>query len=529
MNKVVLVVLDGVGTRAVNAGNAVAAANMPNIRRLWQEGVTRILGAAGVYVGKLPGETGDSEVGHLTMGSGKIIKQDSVRVTELLESGQLFDELEWKETVAWVKERGSVLHFSGLSSDETTHGDIRHLYLMLERAADEGVEKVRVHLILDGRDTPPQSALEYVDELERRLAVLRERGLDYRVADGIGREWGVMDRYYADVARVERGYRLWVYGEGRQFGSAREAIETVRGEQPEIQDQFFPEFVVVSEAGEPVGLIHDEDALIFYNFRADRAIEIAEVFDSPAGWYSRFDLGKRPEVRFVGMTEYDEDQNIPRRYFVKKPNYDPVLMEVLQKAGVRSFATSESFKYGHITFYFDGLRKEPFYGETAVEVKSGPNLLQSRPWMECAEITDVLIEALPEYDFCRVNYTNGDMLGHIADMESSVLAMEAVDLQMGRVMEACKEAGAVLVVTADHGNIEEIMYEDGSPKTAHTTNPVPFTIWGVAGSGGSGSGGSFDVRLKEGDFGLANVAATVAELLGVEADEGWGESLIDNA
>ncbi len=418
---------------------------------------------------------------------------------------------EWKNTVAWVKEHGSTLHFSGVSSDGSVHANINHLYAMLDRVAEEGVQRVRVHLLLDGRDRPPQSALVYVDELERRLAEFRERGLDYAVADGIGREFGIADRYYADIPRLERGYRLWTLGEGREFASAREAIETIREEDPEIQDQFFPAFVVAGSDG----LVKDGDAIIYYDFRADRAIEIAEVFDSPKGWYDRFDLGQRPEVRFVGMTEYDEDRGIPQHYFIKKPEYGPVLAEVLERAEIKSYAISESYKYGHITFYFDGLRKEPFFGETAVEITSGPNLLASRPWMKCAEITDALLLALPEYDFLRVNYTNGDMVGHIAEMESSIVALEAVDIQMGRLMDAVAKLGGVMVVLADHGNIEEITYEDGSPKTAHTTNPVPLTIWGLSG-----------VKLRQGDMGLANVAAAGAGLLGVKPDPSWQTGLI---
>lgn len=510
---VVLVVLDGVGESEVRDGNALLAAELPNLRKLWDEGATISIEASGEYVGKTAGEPGDSEVGHLTMGSGKVVAQDVVRVGEFIDSGELFKNKEWTDTVAWVKERSSTLHFSGITSDGAIHSDIRHLYKMLDMAAKQGVQRVRVHLLLDGRDRPPQSALEYVDELEKRLERFRMQGLDYWVADGIGREMGIADRYYADLPRLERGYQLWVNGAGREFETAREAIEAMRAEQPDIQDQFLQAFVI-KEKGRPVGLVQDGDAIIYYDFRADRAIEIAEVFDSPKGWYDRFELGQRPDVRFVGMTEYDGDREIPQHYFVKKPSYNPVLMEVLQEAGVNSFAISESFKYGHITFYFDGLKKEPFYGETTVEIKSGLNLLKSRPWMGCAEITDALLGALPNYDFLRVNYANGDMVGHIAEMESSRVAMEAIDIQMGRLMEEVSKIGGVLVVTADHGKIEEITYEDGTPKTAHTNNPVLFTVWGTK------------VKLKDGKFGLANVAATVADLLGVKPDKTWDESLI---
>ncbi len=512
---VVLVVADGFGITQRAEGNPLAVARIPNLRKLWREGQTRLLGASGHYVGRADGIPGDSEVGHLALGSGKIIPQDAERITELIASGALFQGEEWQATLEWVKSRQSTLHFGGITSDGAIHADIRHLYAMLAVAAREGVQKVRVHLVLDGRDRPPQSALEYVDELERQLAEYRAEGLDYQVADGIGREWGIADRYYADLPRLERGYRLWTLGEGRPFASAREAILALRADDPKVQDQFLPAFVIVGADQAPVGLVQDDDAIIYYDFRADRAVEIAEVFDSPAGWYQRFDLGQRPAVRFVGMMEYDEDRGIPQHYFAKKPNYAPVLAEVLQRAGVRSYAISESFKYGHITFYFDGLKKEPFYGETTVEIPSGPNLLASRPWMKCAEITDALLEALPNYDFLRVNYPNGDMVGHLADLEAGVVAVEAVDLQLGRLMEAVTAAGGVLVVTADHGAIEELTYEDGTAKTSHTTNPVFLSIYGAA------------VKLKPGDYGLANLASTLAELLGVEPDPSWQPGLLE--
>lgn len=518
MSRVVLVVMDGIGLRESEAGNAVKQARIPNLQKLWREGATTTLGASGTYVGMDNGEQGNSEVGHLALGTGQILAQDARRVDEWLGllgvPSELPTSVYWQEIRARAK-HGGTLHISGIFGSGRVHSDVKHFYAVLAQAAKDGIKRVRLHLLTDGKDVPPQSSLEYVDKVEQVFADYNKQGFDYAIADGGGREVIVCDRYYSNIDWVEKGYKLWTTGETRAFKSAREAIETYRQENPEQQDQFMPTFVLPDSDG----CIKDGDALFFFNFRADRAIEISEVFDSPKGWYDRFDISDRPDVLFVGLMHYDSDRNIPSHYLMQKPKYNNVLAEVLQKAGKKSFAVSESWKFGHVTFYWDGLRSAPFFGETVVDIPATNTPFVDRPWMKSAEITDELVKSLDsgEFDFLRANYPNGDMVGHSAELDPTIVSVEAVDLAIGRLMDACKKAGAVLIATADHGKAEELVYKDGTPMTSHTLNRVPFTIWNHQG----------DLNLESGEeYGLANVAATVAELLGVAPDPSWKRSLI---
>jgi len=510
--------MDGIGLRESAEGNAVKLARLPNLEQLWREGVNTTLGASGPYVGMDKGEQGNSEVGHLALGSGQILAQDARRVDEWL--GLLGEPSELPKSLAWQEIRsralaGGTLHISGIFGAGRVHSDVKHFYAILDQAAKDDIKRVRLHLLTDGKDVPPQSALEYVDKVEQVFTDYNKRGFDYAIADGGGREVIICDRYYSNIEWVENGYKLWVRGEARPFPSARAAIEAYRAEDPEQQDQFMPTFVIP----ESDGCIKDGDALIFFNFRADRAIEISEVFDSPEGWYDRFDISDRPDVLFVGMMHYDPDRNIPSRYLMQKPKYRNVLAESLEQAGKKSFAISEGWKFGHVTFYWDGLKSAPFFGETVVDVPATKPPFVNQPWMQSTEITDHLIAAIEsgEYDFLRVNYPNGDMVGHSAELGPTIIAVEAVDLAVGRLMEACKAANITLIVTADHGKAEELVYADGTPMTSHTLNRVPFTIWNHTG----------ELALRQDqDCGLANIAATVAELLGVAAHSGWKPSLI---
>jgi 2,3-bisphosphoglycerate-independent phosphoglycerate mutase len=516
--------MDGIGLRESEQGNAVKLARTPNLWKLWGEGKTISLGASGRFVGLDDGEQGNSEVGHLALGSGQILLQDAGRVDEwlgLLDApSKLPTAPAWQEVLARCKsgdnQTAGTLHISGIFADGRVHADVKHFYAILDQAAKDGIKRVRLHLLTDGKDVPPQSALEYIDKVEQVFADYNKQGFDYAIADGGGRETIVCDRYYSDIGWVEKGYKLWVHGEARAFKSAREAIETYRAENSEQQDQFMPIFVLP----ESDGCIKDGDALIFFNFRADRAIEISETFDAPKEWYKHFDISDRPDVLFVGMMHYDPDRNIPSRYLMQKPEYSNVLAEALAKAGKKSFAVSESWKFGHVTFYWDGLKSAPFFGETVVDIPATKAPFVNRPWMKSDEITDSLINALDggEFDFLRCNFPNGDMVGHSAELLPTLMTVEAVDLAMGRIMKACEKTGTVLIATADHGKAEELIYEDGSPRTAHTTNRVPFTVWNYQG----------DLALRDSeDSGLANVAATVAELLDVTPDAVWQQSLIE--
>jgi len=510
--------MDGIGLRDSEQGNAVKLARTPNLDKLWQDGATTSLGASGTYVGMDNGEQGNSEVGHLALGTGQILAQDARRVDEWLGllglPSQLPTALAWQEVRARAQ-HGGTLHISGIFADGRVHSDVKHFYAILAQAAKDGIKRVRLHLLTDGKDVPPQSALEYVDKVEQVFADYNQQGFDYAIADGGGREVIICDRYYSNISWVEKGYKLWTTGEARAFKSAREAIETYRAEDPDQQDQFMPTFVIP----ESDGTIKDGDALIFFNFRADRAIEISEVFDSPAGWYHRFDISGRPDVLFVGLMHYDPDQNIPSRYLMQKPKYTNVLAEILEQSGKKSFAVSESWKFGHITFYWDGLKSAPYFGETVVDIPATQTPFVDRPWMKSAEITDQLIQALDtgEFDFLRANYPNGDMVGHSSELDPTIQSVEAVDLAIGRLMQACEKTGAILVVTADHGKAEELIYPDGTPMTSHTLNRVPFTIWNY----------QEPITLCPGqECGLANVAATVAQLLDLPPHPSWQKSLI---
>ncbi|MCL2371676.1 2,3-bisphosphoglycerate-independent phosphoglycerate mutase [Candidatus Saccharibacteria bacterium] len=518
MSKVVLVVMDGIGLRESSVGNAVKLARLPNLEKLWSEGVSTTLGASGTYVGMDNGEQGNSEVGHLALGSGQILAQDARRVDEWLgligEPSQLPTSLAWQEVRARAL-AGGTLHISGIFGGGRVHSDVKHFYAILDQAAKDGIKRVRLHLLTDGKDVPPQSSLEYIDKVEQVFADFNKQGFDYAIADGGGREVIICDRYYSNIEWVERGYKLWVRGEAPAFKSARKAIEHYRSEDPEQQDQFMPTFVIPDSDG----TIKDGDALIFFNFRADRAIEVSEVFDCPKEWYEHFDISDRPDVLFVGMMHYDPDRNIPSRYLMQKPKYTNVLAEALQAAGKKSFAISEGWKFGHVTFYWDGLKSAPYFGETVVDVEATKTPFVDQPWMKSREITDQLVAAIEsdEYDFLRANYPNGDMVGHSAELEPTIISVEAVDLAIGRLMVACKKAGYILIATADHGKAEELVYEDGTPMTSHTLNRVPFTIWDYPG----------EITLRQdSDCGLANIAATVAELLDVPSHPSWKKSLI---
>ena len=392
---------------------------------------------------------------------------------------------------------------------------------MLTEAKKEGVKRARVHILLDGRDVPATSALTYVDMLEAKLAELNDDTFDGKIASGGGRMKITMDRYRANWDMVKRGWDTHVHGIGRQFASATEAIETYRKENEGVIDQDLPAFVIAKD-GKPVGTINDGDSVILFNFRGDRAIEISEAFDSEN--FDAFDRGRMPDVRFAGMLQYDGDLKLPKRFLVEPPCIKNTLSEFLVKRDVKQFAISETQKYGHVTYFWNGNRSEKFSEtlETYEEIPSDRVSFDERPWMKSAEITDRVIEVIrsKEYGFVRLNYPNGDMVGHTGNMDATVIGVEAVDLALARMIHAIDETGAVLVITADHGNADQMLEKNKKgvlqPRTAHSLNPVPFIIY------------NSDVKelTPEGEIGLANVAATVAELLGFEPEKCWKPSLI---
>ena len=484
---VVLVIMDGVGYGKYQEGDAVAAAQLQYLPALEAQNPHTRLKAHGKAVG-LPSDDdmGNSEVGHNAMGCGRVFNQGAALVSQSIESGGMFTGHAWKEVCAAVQSSGGTLHFIGLFSDGNVHSHVDHLKAMIQRAKQEGIKKVRIHVLFDGRDVGETSALDYLDPFEAFLQAQRSPDFDVRIASGGGRMWITMDRYGANWTMVERGWKTHVHGEARQFASAREAVETYRREIPGIIDQDLKEFTV-AEAGVPIGAIHDGDSVVYFNFRGDRALEITAAFENDA--FSHFDRGRRPQVCYAGMMEYDGDTHVPRRFLVSPPSINRTMGEYLAAAGVRTLAISETQKYGHVTYFFNGNRTGKFDEalETFQEIKSDVVPFEQRPWMKCAEITDVVAEAMGSgnYDFIRLNYPNGDMVGHTGVYQAVICAMEGMDLQLGRLVKAAQEAGAVLVITADHGNSDdmfehqkktgEVVYKaDGSPKakTSHSLKIV---------------------------------------------------------
>ena len=534
---VLTVIMDGVGLAPDTISNAVAGAYTPTLDMLMEKYPMVSLKAHGTAVG-LPSDDdmGNSEVGHNALGAGQVFEQGAKLVSNSIESGKMFTSDTWQAIVSNVKTSGGVLHFLGLFSDGNVHSHIDHLKAMIVRAKEEGVSTVRVHILIDGRDVGETSALDYILPFEDFLASLRTADFDIKIASGGGRMKITMDRYEADWSMVERGWQTHVLGEGRQFASAAEAVETYRKELGVI-DQDLPAFVI-AENGAPVGTINDGDSVIFYNFRGDRSIEISKAFDAPAGEFDKFDRVRVPAVVYAGMLEYDGDLHIPSRYLVSPPEITNTMSEYLTLTGVKQLAISETQKYGHVTYFWNGNRSGKFSEEleTYIEIPSDVVPFEQRPWMKCAEITDKLIECIEsgEYKYLRVNFPNGDMVGHTGSLLATRCSMEALDLQLARILKAVDKAGGVALITADNGKADE-MYEmdkktklpkadkngNYKAKTSHTLNPVPCIIYDNV------TNGAYTVKADEGNFGLANVAATMVNLMGYEAPAMWEESIID--
>lgn len=517
---VVLVVMDGVGISENQLGNAVMNAYTPTLDELLKTCPNTAIAAHGLAVG-LPSDDdmGNSEVGHNALGCGQIYSQGAKLVNESIESGEIFESETWKNLVESCKEKGT-LHFIGLLSDGNVHSHIKHLEALINQAKVEGVKQVRIHVLLDGRDVPETSALIYIDRIEAFMEELNDENFYACIASGGGRMKITMDRYEANWAMVEEGWHTHVLGEGRNFASAKEAIETYRNETG-VVDQDLPAFVIAKD-GKPVGTIEDGDSVVLFNFRGDRAQEICRAFDEKQ--FDKFDRVRRPNVQFAGMLQYDADLNIPNQFLAFPPKIKHTLSEALVNQGIRQYAISETQKFGHVTYFWNGNRSGKFNDdmEEYVEIKSDVVPFEQRPWMKSAEITDELVEAIKsgKYDFLRTNYPNGDMVGHTGNYEATIIGVESVDLNLKRVIKAVDEVNGILIVTADHGNADE-MYEkpkkEGATlksKTSHTLNKVPFIIYGA------------DVEMAEGEFGLANVASTVAKLLEVKADDAWLPSII---
>jgi 2,3-bisphosphoglycerate-independent phosphoglycerate mutase len=530
---VVLVIMDGVGIGKNPASDFVKIANTPNLDWLREHGVYTELKAHGVAVG-LPDDSdmGNSEVGHNAIGCGRVFAQGAALVGDAIRTGSMYLGAVWQELITNVKSKGSTLHFISLLSDGNVHSNISHLEAMLAQAHAEGVARVRLHTLLDGRDVPPTSALVYVDRIEAVLAEFNAAGADYRIASGGGRQSITMDRYDANWPLVELGWKTHVKAEGRTFASVREAVETLRSEKPGIIDQDLPPFVI-ADGDAPVGPVVDGDSVILANFRGDRALEITKAFE--ADDLTEFDRGPKPDVLYAGMMQYDGDLGVPKRYLVTPPAIDRTMSEYLSNAGVTQYAISETQKFGHMTYFFNGNNSSKFATETWVEVPSDVCPFEDAPRMKADEITDAVVAAIEsgEHQFIRLNYPNGDMVGHTGDVDAVKIAVETVDEGLGRLIEALNKAGGILVCSADHGNSDDMCELDKKTgelklddegkfllKTAHSLNPVPAVIYDPAGTA--------NVRKTDvSDAGIANLAATCITALGFVPPEDYTPSLID--
>ncbi|HPT49397.1 MAG TPA: 2,3-bisphosphoglycerate-independent phosphoglycerate mutase [Accumulibacter sp.] len=529
---VVTIVMDGYGIAKSDVGSAIAAARKPTLDRLFANYPNIALRAHGTAVGMPSDEDmGNSEVGHNAIGAGQVYSQGAALVADAIATGSLWQGTAWREIVAGAKAGRGALHFIGLFSDGNVHSHIEHLRAMILRAKEEGVKTVRVHILLDGRDVPETSALDYVLPFEAFLAEVGGDGFDARIASGGGRMNITMDRYEANWRMVEKGWQVHVLGEGPRFASASAAVRALRLEFPGTIDQDLPPFIV-ADGDRPVGTIEDGDSVVFFNFRGDRSIEITRAFEDAA--FDEFDRRRVPKVTYAGMLQYDGDLKLPKRFLVDPPAILDTMGEWFAKAGLRQFACSETQKFGHVTYFWNGNRSNKFDGETYQEVPSDVVPFEQRPWMKAAEIADAMIAALEsgQYRALRCNFANGDMVGHTGSFRAATMAVEAVDLQLARILPVIDALGGVALITADHGNADE-MYEidkktkqpaqnpDGSfkAKTAHTLNPVPLILYDNV------TGGKLGLRQTS-SAGLSNIAATIANLLGFEKHAKWDDSLL---
>ena len=520
-----LIIMDGIGLGKKDETNAVYLARTPVLDSLMAGPLVTTLKAHGSAVG-LPSDSdmGNSEVGHNALGAGRVFAQGAKLVDAAIESGAIFQSDVWRSMMSRCQ-AGGTMHLIGLLSDGNVHSHINHLYALINECASKGVKRLRLHPLLDGRDVDEKSALRYIRPVQKVLDdISAQKDYDYKFASGGGRMVTTMDRYNADWNIVKRGWDAHVKGIGRAFTSAEQAVQTYYDEDPKITDQYLNSFVIVDDKNEPVGKIRDGDCVIDFNFRGDRAIEISRAFEEKE--FKEFDRGPLPEVIYAGMMEYDGDLHLPKNYLVSPPEIERVVSEYLCAEKVTMFAISETQKYGHVTYFWNGNRSGYIDKsvETYIEIPSDKIEFDKAPKMKAGEITEKTIELLrtKSYRFGRLNFANGDMVGHTGVMEAAVTAVETVDVCVGQLLKIIDELEGMAVITADHGNADEMFtVKNGvkSPKTAHTLNPVPFVIYDPLYKGEYKM-----AQIKE--PGLSNVAATLLNLMGFEKVPDYDESLI---
>ena len=523
---VVILVADGVGVAPPGPSNAVSEANTPTLDALAEQTLYTELAAHGTAVG-LPsdGDMGNSEVGHNALGAGRIFAQGAKLVNEALNSGSIYQTSVWQNAIEHGKK--NTLHLLGLHSDGNVHAHTQHLYALMQKAAEQGVRECCIHILLDGRDVAARSALTYVEQTEQLITQINdEYRANFRIASGGGRMQITMDRYEADWPMVQRGYNCHTHGIGSQFSTASEAVQSMYDSTGK-DDQYLPAFVI-AEDGAPVGKMNDGDAVILFNFRGDRAMEISLAYEHDT--FDKFDRNEHrphPDLFYAGMLQYDGDELIPNQYLVNPPDIDRTMVEFMCQENLKSFAVSETQKFGHVTFFWNGNRSGYLDEslETYIEIPSDNIEFNKAPAMKAREITAETIKLIEsgEYQFGRLNIANGDMVGHTGDLEAAIEAMEVVDECVARLIEVIKNHDGVLLYTADHGNAD-IMYTEKngvrSPKTSHTLSPVPFAIVDP------NYDGEYQLQPPA-DAGLTHIAATVFNLLGYAAPEDYQPSLLN--
>ena len=516
--KLLLVILDGVGHRPSIIGNAVTGAPTPWIDYLAQHGLFTTLKAHGRWIG-MPeqDDLGNSEVGHNTIGAGRVFDQGAKVVQQAIANGEIFRRSIWRDAVARVIANNSTLHFLGLLSDGNVHAHQAHLHAMISQAKIEGVRRVRVHALLDGRDVDVKSAERYLGHLLVHMQQLRSSDFDVEIASCGGRMSITMDRYQANWEMVKRGWELHVLGKGRTFSSVQEGIASVRAEHGD-DDQFLPPFAI----DVPHRTVEDGDTVIMFNFRGDRAIEVTEAFTAET--FTKFDREKSPDIYYAGMTEYDPDRRLPKNFLVAPQKIDSPLTEYLLPYRVRQFACSESQKFGHVTYFWNGNRSGYFDRtlEEYLEIDSDKDLrFDNSPWMKALEITDATIERIENgrFDFGRINFANGDMVGHTGNYQAAIIAVAVVDMMIGRLIKSCRRHKVNLMVTADHGNCDEMLTTDNNPKTSHSLSEVPFYFFSP-----------YDQNCYQltpvVNPTLANIANSILQVIGLPINDDYHQSLL---
>ena len=522
---VLLVVADGVGLAPDSDANAVSLAHTPVMDRLLESRLATRLFAHGTWVG-LPSDDdmGNSEVGHNALGSGQIINQGAKLVNQAFADQSIYANDRWKE----VEKRGNTghcVHFLGLLSDGNIHSHIDHLLSLISRCDQQGVQQVRIHCLLDGRDVDPRSAPRYLRQLGKILDKINQNpNRAYHIGSAGGRMGITMDRYGADWEMVNKGYDLHVHGIGDGVQDAMQEVERQYAADDNLTDQTLAPFVVVDGNGNPIGKMQDGDAVVLFNFRGDRAIEISQALEQEI--FDQFDRKQHPNIFFCGMLEYDGDLKVPQHFLVNPPVIEKTMTEYLCAEGIASFALSETQKFGHVTYFWNGNRSKKVDEalETWVEIASDNIPFDQAPEMKAREITEQTIALLRSgsYRFGRINFANGDMVGHTGNIAATVKGIEAIDQCLGDLIDVVEDLEGIFLFTADHGNADEMYIEKNGeriPRTSHSLNQVPFVI--------VDNGHSDEYALTSGkSLGLANVAATTLNLLGYRAPPEYQPSMI---